>query len=134
MRRHDYDNSYALDGVSGSCDPEEFKLEVGDIIDYGGMTGRVISVEDDCWHEWPVDVVFDEGYKMTLTRDGRAFQRQKYPVIKVIGHEVQKTKKWIWVVKDDETWRTTTLLSEDEANQMFRSMNKIKIDQSEIEV
>lgn len=131
----DYDKSFELDGMSGPVE-DSLKLEEGMRVDYGGMTGTVEYVNEDCWHQFPVSVLFDEGYKMDFTLDGRQYARQKHTLLKVIGRTENKIKKWVWAVKDRYgTWISTAHMTENEVNALYpEKYTKVKVVESEIEV
>jgi hypothetical protein len=116
----------SIDGVSGPI-TETLRLELGDIIDYGGMIGTVVEIDEHAWHDMGVKVRFTEGYEMTFTRDGKQFLRQKHSLLKVIGKKEIKTKKWHWVWKGfGGKWHISdTPLTEREASRGIYALYKV---------
>lgn len=126
-----------IDGVTG---PTPLVLELGDRIDYGGMIGTVELIEDDCWHEFPVKIKFDEGATMHFTADGRQFLQQRVSLLKIIGKVKPKKKYWRWVFEDaQDGWVVTEGVYDDKKISpkgipLIYSKQAVKIEASEIEL
>jgi hypothetical protein len=140
MKYKDYDNSYELDGIGGSCEEKSGgmrPLEVGDVVDYGGMTGQVINDEGDVWHEFPIHIKFDTGYVLHFTRDGRQFKHQTYSLLKFLGKKDVMVKKWQFLIKQRHRggiWVATDHLTDKEFNEIYEGFESKKLDFTEIEV
>lgn len=133
----DYDKSFQIDGCAGPIDQKTAPLlEVGSRVDYAGMEGTVISIDEDVWHEFPVSIKFDNGLVIVFTADGKQFRQQKHSLLKVIGQAPVMVKKWQWVCRHtiNGYWYIwSELLTDQEADETFLKPYQ-KIEASEVEV
>lgn len=124
-----------MDGVAGPVDAEStLKLEEGMRVSWCGMEGTVISVDETVWHGWPVTVKFDCGREILYLRDGRQYEEQTEPCIKVIGKVPVKVKRWQWLIvnKNGKKVVTVSTYTQEEVNSIYHRVIK-KIDETEQE-
>lgn len=132
--KHDYDNSYYLDGMTGPVDfaPAPLKLELHDRVDMCGMEGTVTVMDETVWHGWPVTVHFDCGREVLFLRDGRMYEEQKETMLKVIGKAKVKVKTRVYAYERNGLVLTERL-SEDEASEKLRGLPHTKLSWTELE-
>lgn len=133
--KHDYDNSYSLDGMSGpaKCSPEPLKLELHDRVDMCGMEGTVIVMDETIWHGWPVTVKFDCDREILFLRDGRMYEEQKETMLKVIGKAKVKVKTWVYAYPEEGKVHTERF-SEKDAAEKLRGKCHTKLAWTQVEV
>ncbi len=73
----------------------ENKFQVGDIVEYVGIRGKVLTVEGTL--QYPLGVTFTNNKEVSFTRDGKERDWHSYPLLSFISRPKKKIKKTVWV-------------------------------------
>lgn len=124
-----------IDGVSGGELPKYRELELGDRVNFAGMIGTVIKVEHDVWHGWPVTVKFDSHREIIFTLDGKMYDDQTEPCLKVIGKVKTKVKRWQFLRRSifNGHYYATNHMTDEEVSLRYEDTEIKKIFESETE-
>ena len=111
-----------IDGISGTPDipvDPKYCYMIGYRVRWLGCEGTVIG-DGSLWHGW-IEVRFDNGCEVMLTKDGYYAPGFSEGRLEVIGKVKPKVKKAKYAYEKHGRFYTTPLMSEDVASSFFNT-------------